>query len=274
MKLCTIVLYVAVVWASFVREWQEFGREKLRWVAIGFSMALSLLPIILAERAFGSHGFEQSGGSGLVAVYVVLGWMTLQVAQQALLSGQGYIRWASGIGVLPHIWSTAAPRWLPIGGVALFEIAQTGILAGILSSVFSWMSDDALNVNTVGMIVVVGCGVSIFWSSGIALAGVGLISRQWRVPYLIGGTLFVLAGSTFPISVLPAPIRAMSYLLPHTYVVDMVRYIVLDTPTMMPLELELSLLIVWAFVSIAIGVRMFIAIDRVALSKGLIGLYT
>ena len=261
------------VWASFLREWQEVGRQKVRWVAILANVALILVPLLLAQLAFGSEGFEASGGGKHVAAFVAVGWLAMQVAQQGLLGAQGYLRGGNESGVLPHLWTTRVARWVPVVGITLFELAQMLVWAAIILAVVIPVTGGLPAISLLSIPVIL---LSLIGFSGIGLAmgGAGLVMRQWRVPGLINGVMFLMAGAAFPIGILPAEIRWLSYGLPHTYALDALRHTLLGTPTLIPIWAELLILCLSAVVAGIGGIAVFNRLDRYATRRGLVGLYT
>lgn len=261
------------VWASFLREWQEVGREKIRWVAVLANVAVLLIPLLLAQMAFGSDGFAASGGGEHVAAYIAVGWLLMQVAQQALLGAQGYLRWGNETGVLPHLWTTRVARWVPIVGVTLFELAQMLVFAIVILAMVLLAAGGFPAVSLLSVPVIL---LSLIGFSGIGLAmgGAGMVLRQWQVPGLINGAAFLMAGAAFPIAVLPAEIRWLSYGLPHTYALDAMRHTLLGTPTLVPLWTEMVILSVTAAVASVGGIVVFNRLDRYAARHGFVGLYT
>ena len=264
---------LAAVWASFLSEWQEAGRQKLRWVAVMVNIAAVLLPLLLAQLAFGSEGFAASGGGEHVVAFIALGWLAMQVAHQTLLGAQGFLRHANETGVLPHLWTTRVARWVPVVGITLFELVQmllwTGvILAVVLISVGGLPAVSPLSIPAI-VLSLIG-----FFGIGLAMGGAGMLLRQWRVPALVNGILFLMAGAAFPIGVLPAEIRWLSYGLPHTYALDAMRHTLLGTPTLVPFWAELLILALTAVIGAVGGVAVFNRLDRYAARHGLVGLYT
>ncbi len=261
------------VWASFLREWQEVGRMKIRWVAIWLNIGLLLLPLLLAQLAFGNKGFAASGGGENVVAFVALGWLAMQVAHQTLMGAQGYLRWGNETGVLPHLWTTRVARWVPVVGVTLFELAQMlmwtiAILIIVLLFAGGFPAVSPLSIPVILLSFVGFSGI------GLAMGGAGLVLRQWRVPGLIHGVSFLMAGAAFPIAVLPAEVRWLSYGLPHTYALDAMRHTLLGTPTLVPLWAELVILSLMAVVAGIGGIAVFNRLDRYATRQGLVGLYT
>ena len=261
------------VWASFLREWQEVGRQKIRWVAVLVNVAVLLVPLLLAQLAFGSEGFAASGGGEHVVAYIALGWLAMQVAQQALMGAQGYLRWGNETGVLPHLWTTRVARWVPIVGVTLFELVQMLVWAVAILAVVLLVAGGFPAVSLLSIPVILLSFIG-FSGIGLAMGGAGLVMRQWRVPGLINGVAFLMAGAAFPIGVLPAEVRWLSYGLPHTYALDAMRHTLLGTPTLVPLWAEMVILSVTAVVAGVGGILVFNRLDRYATRKGLIGLYT
>ena len=261
------------VWASFLREWQEVGRQKIRWIAIWLNIGLLLIPLLLAQLAFGSEGFAASGGGEHVVAFVALGWLAMQVAHQTLLGAQGYLRWGNETGVLPHLWTTRVARWVPVVGVTLFELAQMLIWALAIFVIVLLFAGGFPAVSPLSIPVILLTFIG-FSGIGLAMGGAGLVLRQWRVPGLIHGISFLMAGAAFPIAVLPAEIRWLSYALPHTYALDAMRHTLLGTPTLIPFWAELLILSLTAAVAGIGGVAVFNRLDRYAARHGLVGLYT
>ena len=261
------------VWASFLREWQVVGRQKIIWVALLVNAVLLLIPLLLAQLAFGSEGFAASGGGKQVAAFIAVGWLAMQVAQQALLGAQGYLRWGNETGVLPHLWTTRVARWVPVVGVTLFELAQMLVFAVVVLAVVLLAGGGFPAVSLLS-IPVIALSLIGFSGIGLAMGGAGLVLRQWRVPGLINGVAFLMAGAAFPIGVLPAEIRWLSYGLPHTYALDAMRHTLLGTPTLVPLWAEMVILAVTAVLASVGGIVVFNRLVRHATRHGSIGLYT
>ncbi len=113
-----------------------------------------------------------------------------------------------------------------------------------------------------------------FSGIGLAMGGTGPLLRQCRVPCLIHGVAFLMAGAAFPIAVLPAKILWLSYALPHTYALDGMRHTLLGRSTLVPVWAELIILSLTAVVAGISGIAVFNRLDRYAARRGLIGLYT
>ena len=169
------------VWASFLRQWQEVGREKVHWLAILLNVATLMIPLLLAQLAFGSEGFAASGGGEHVAAFVAVGWLAMQVAQSAVRGTQGYLRWGNETGVLPHLWTTRVARWIPIAGVTLYELVYMLIFAVAILVVVLLVAGGFPAVSLLSIPVILLSLIG-FSGMGLALGGIGLVVRQWQVP--------------------------------------------------------------------------------------------
>jgi ABC-2 type transport system permease protein len=63
----------------------------------------------------------------------------------------------------------------------------------------------------------------------------------------------VLSGAAFPIIVLPELVRWISYLLPTTHALDLMRVAALDTRPLLPLPLEWLMLILTSVALLVVG---------------------
>lgn len=120
-------------------------------------------------------------------------------------------------------------RWrlLPFG-LAEWEIANrllfvavAGTVSLMLGAQFRWD-----NLLLVVLLFVLGLGASL--AIGILSGAVGVLTKRSN-PVLTLYTLVagILAGVAFPIELLPAPVRALSWLIPHTYAITALRRVLL-----------------------------------------------
>jgi ABC-2 type transport system permease protein len=97
---------------------------------------------------------------------------------------------------------------------------------------------------------------------GIMIALLALVWRQVGSVASVLGILFeMLAGAYLPISVFPAPLRALSYLLPYTWGYDLVRFYSFDGQwkTILPVQ--------WEWVTIFGFAVVFTLVSRFLLTR-------
>lgn len=118
-------------------------------------------------------------------------------------------------------------RMLPFGlaGWPLISRATfagaAGLVAVALGAEFQWPRFPIAFV-----LFVLGIGASL--AIGVLSGAVGVLSKR-SDPVLTLYTLFagILSGVAFPIELLPGPVRALSWLVPHTYVITGIRKVLL-----------------------------------------------
>ena len=120
-------------------------------------------------------------------------------------------------------------RWKLIPfGLASWSVLTSGITAAfmVLLALPIGLHLDLSGVAPAILILVLGIGAS--HALGIVAAAVKLLSKRGNPFVTIYGMLVVLlSGVMFPVSSLPGPLRALSYLLPPTYAIQGVRRTVL-----------------------------------------------
>ncbi len=80
-----------------------------------------------------------------------------------------------------------------------------------------------------------------------------------------------LSGANFPVKSLPYWLIPISLMLPLTYGFDAVRGFLLKTNTILPLQTEVALLIIFMFVMLWLGVRVFYKVERRVRTLGTLG---
>jgi len=120
-------------------------------------------------------------------------------------------------------------RWKLIPfGLASWSILTSGITATFMVLLALPIGLHVSVAGVVPAVVIVVLGIGASHALGIVAAAVKLLSKRGNPFVMIYGMLVVLlSGVMFPVSSLPVPLRAASYLLPPTYAVQGVRRTVL-----------------------------------------------
>jgi ABC-2 type transport system permease protein len=105
-----------------------------------------------------------------------------------------------------------------IGGMGALITLAFGVLA--LGIRF-----DPLRIDVPLLAISMALGLVAIVALGLALAAVVLQTRQesWSYPEAVAGSMFLLVGAVFPLSVLPGPIQALGLALPLTWWMEGVR---------------------------------------------------
>ena len=254
-------------------QWLETARFKAFWIYQVGSSFLFFIPLALTGMAFGGAGFQASGGGQSFLAYAVTGYVALRIAMSALWGGLAFLERSNRNGALPHVWSAEAPRWTSLVGVTVVDVgfaALQGLLVLMIASVLFEGSTFAITVPGAAALAL---GLVAFWGMGLGFAGVGLVARGARFPGALSALAMVMAGISFPITILPWSVRWISYANPYTYVLDLVRSTTLGTKPLLALEVEFLIVGVIALGSVVGGGWLFTWFERIAIRRGLVGLH-
>lgn len=130
------------------------------------------------------------------------------MSKYVYIAPQSYIMFLIGRG---------APRML--AGCLSF-IITLGFGIGILG-----VPVNLLHVNYLLLLLALVPGFVAIMALGIALAGVSLVLKQnaWILPDAMAGALYLIAGTIFPIAILPGWLEKIALVMPLTYWLELIR---------------------------------------------------
>mgnify|MGYP002624513353 FL=1 len=109
---------------------------------------------------------------------------------------------------------------------------------------------------------------------GFAFAAIVLTMREANMLVDVSNyTISLLTGSQFPISVLPRYVLPISLALPLTYGFDAIRGLLMGTTTLLPIEYEVGILILFMLITVPGGYLIFKAIERRAQRLGTLSMH-
>lgn len=217
------------------------------------SAARTLVPVL---TFFFVAQLVQNTGSvgGDYYTFVVIGFLVTEALRGALDGFTHEIQFAIQQGrfemllIEPVRW-----RLLPFG-LALWPLISRLIFASVAGAVAILLG---ASVDMSGVLPAAGLFVLAIIASlaiGIFSGSIGVLTKR-SDPVLIAYTLVagILSGVAFPIELLPGPIRALSWLVPHTYAITGMRRLLLPAgaevvgPTVTQAVLGLTLFSVFVY---------------------------
>jgi len=161
----------------------------------------------------------------------------------------------------------------------------------VLLSAISALSRDAMQLVLyleIGLVIFgktlprpgIGCALVFFLSLAIAIA-MGLMVAALQVAiqkgsvvlWALGSGTWLLTGTLFPVTSLPAPLRYTAELIPITYSLDAMRKALLQGATLSVLSHEIGILAMFALVLLPLGLAMFSFSLRRARQEGTLSAY-
>lgn len=263
--------------AALVRkDWKQYWRYPLNAVSTMFQPLIWIAPIYFMGQAFSvdgkAHGFAQYSGTTDFMSFILLGTV-LESFINAVFWGMGYaLKNDMDSGVMESNWLTPIPRLLILIGHSVTNLVVTAItstgmlLLGGLIFGFS-ASGDVLKAFLPVIPMMLG-----LYGFGFAFAAVVMLLREANTLVDVSSFLVqIFSGSNFPVNALPRFLLPVALALPLTYGLDAVRAHLIGTKTILPLQWEMVLLVVFMFVMLWIGTVTFRSLERRVRTLGTLG---
>lgn len=261
---------------SFLKEWRQERRRKLSLVSEIVLPLLFALPLVLMGLTFvgGSRsGFIQAVGTRYLLTYYAIGTILLDVSDTLYFGADGFVEDESMQGTL-EIQLAAPSSFVEIlMGYLLYSMVKKSLAVfAALGAVFL-IERPTLNLDLAKLAGSLTLYVIYLAALGTLMAGFRMLSRGKTFPITIYGLVLTLSGYTYPVSVLPQPIRAISLVIPQTHFVDLIRSSVLGIPTIWSPALQFLYVGVATLVIILLSGAGFVLLYRQARREGTLPWY-
>jgi len=129
---------------------------------------------------------------------------------------------------------------------------------------------DLSRANAVSALVLLAVGALAFVGLGIASASFPLMwtEKGLQMAYIVQAVVLLVSGVYYPVSVLPGWMQVLSTISPATYVIRGMRAALMDGADLTTLWPEVWPALVVGVLSIPIGLRLFVAVERYAKRTG------
>ncbi len=266
----------AVAW----REWTIFRRYP-SWI-----VSMFVWPIIMpAAYIFGARALSGPSASGLGPFaeatgtsdyigYIAIGTIVWMWQNMALWSIGFALRDDQIRGTLESNWLSPAPRlWYLLGSALMNGVLLLSFL--IISGLeFALFFGAHFNGNPLLVGLVLLLAMPSIYGLGFAFASLVMAAREANAfVFLVRGLVMIFCGITFPISVLPGWMHAISAWLPPTYVIHGVRSALLDGASLPSLLPDLAALVGFGVFWLVVGYLLFNRMDRRSRQTGSLSQY-
>jgi ABC-2 type transport system permease protein len=265
-----LALEARAVWAVAVKELKQSTRYKIDLSAVLILPVFQfLVPTLLLSAAFlvGGRpvGFLHTTGTSDVAAYYVLGAVVSAMTFGAFWGAAFSFRREQMQGTLEPLWLVPTRPHALVAGYALANFATSIVGATILFAlaVFAFGSAQAHLLSAVRALPVLLCAALALIGVAYLMSSAVLLLREPNVFVDVGSFAFqVLSGVQFPVAMLPAALGLVSYLLPTTYALDLLRIAGLGTRPLLPPAFELALLVAITAGLVPMGAWVFSRTER------------
>ncbi len=256
------------LWVIAKKNWRTYWRYPLNAVSSVLQPIIWLAPVYFMGKAFSING-EAIGFAGYAGTtdymsFILIG-STISSFINAVFWGMGYsMKNDMDAGVLESNWLTPLPRPYLLIGATLSSLLITTItsMSMLLLAALIFGFNPAQGGFFPAILTAIPMLVGLY-GFGFAFAAVVLVMRESNILVDVSSFLIqIFSGSDFPVTVLPRWLLPISLALPLTYGFDAVRGWLLQTPTLVPLRLELAILVAFMFVMIWFGLFVFRRLER------------
>ena len=231
-------------WAIARKELRVFARYRLNAVnTVLQPLYQTLIPGLLlgATFAIGGQvvGLADTAGTTDVVGYLFLGMLALNLCAAGFWAVAWSIKMELDAGTLEPVWLTPTRRETFVIGLTISGVVVATASTTILVLIGIWLFGADLAPR-------LAIAVPILAVASLGVLGIGylvgsIVLRMREANFFVDAADFIfiiLSGAAFPILVLPEVVRWISYLLPTTHALDLMRVAALDTPPLLPLPVE------------------------------------
>ena len=272
----TLLSHLRALYALIRKDWKQYWRYPLNAVSSVFQPLIWIAPVYFMGQAFSVNGkalgFSQYSGTTDFMSFILLGTV-LESFINAVFWGMGYaLKNDMDSGVMESNWLTPIPRLLILVGHSVTNLIVTAITSvGMLligGLIFGFnTSGDVLKAFLPIIPMLLG-----LYGFGFAFAAVVMLMREANTLVDVSSFLVqIFSGSNFPVNALPRFLLPVALALPLTYGLDAVRAHLIGTKTILPLQWEMILLVVFMFVTLWIGAAAFKSLERRVRTLGTLG---
>lgn len=207
--------------------------------------------------------------------FVIIGIAFSTYLYTSLSSFSDNLRTEQMTGTLEMLLLTPARIRELITGMSLwdFVFASSRVLGYLLIAVL-FLGLDVHRINIFGSVVVLIFTIVSFSALGIISASIIMLLKKGApISWFISAFSSLFGGTYFPIEVLPAPLRCVSYLLPITYSLRSFRYTILKGYSVWDIRGDLSVLVAYSVILVPISILSFKAALRQAKINGSLSHY-
>lgn len=243
-----------------------------------FQPLLWLTPVYFLGKSFatpdGTPGFAAYVGNGDYMSFILLG-AVLSNYVAAVFWGMGFtLKTDMDLGVLESNWMAPVSRPLFLLGQTVASLVITTLTSAAMLVLARLFFGFQITGNLLAALIPVVPMLIALYGFGFAFAALVLLMREANVLIDVANFLVVqLSGSSFPVQVLPWYLLPLSLALPLTYGYDAVRGTLLGTQTLLPLQYEVGIMLLFMGVMIPFGLAVFRVVERRCKQRGTLGLH-
>lgn len=270
--------HLRAVWAIAWKNWLHFIRYPLNAIFRVVQPLMWLTPLYFLGQSFrtteGNVGFTAYTGTGDYMSFILVGSI-LSSYISSVFWGMGYaLKNEMDEGVMESNWLTPVPRFAFLVGQTVTSLITTTIVnAGILLLGW-WLFGFTVSGNLWQAISIALPMLLALYGFGFAFAAVVLLMRDANMLVDVSDYLVtIFSGSQFPVQALPGFLLPIALALPLTYGFDVMRGLLIQSKTLLPIPYEIAILLLFMTVTVPAGYLIFRRVERRIKRLGTLGMH-
>ncbi|MBA3945779.1 MAG: ABC transporter permease [Herpetosiphonaceae bacterium] len=268
--------YIRAILAIAKKDWLHFLRYPLEGMFRIIEPVMWLTPIYFLGRSFATS----NGATGFAAYVGTVDYMSFVLIGGIISSYVSAVFWGMGFslkremdsGVLESNWMAPLPRPLFLIGQTVASISITSVNSVVVLFLAWRIFGFHVTGHLFPALLALAPMLVALYGFGFAFAGLVLLLKDANTMVDVANFMVIgLAGSQFPVQVLPRVLIPVALALPLTYGYDAVRGYLLGTRTLIPIHDELVILLVFMVVMTVAGYAFFRMIERHVKVRGTLG---
>lgn len=235
-----------------------------------------LLPSMLLGATFAvggeAVGLAETAGTTDIVGFLFLGMLALTLVSAGFWGVGFSIRLELDAGTLEPTWLTPTRRETFVVGLTMAAMVMAMATTAILVLLGIWLFGAEIAPRLAIALPILALASAGILGIGYLVGAIVLRMREANFFVDAADFIFVgLSGAAFPIVVLPDAVRWISYLLPTTYALDLMRVAAIDTRPLLPAAVEWLMLAITSAGLLAAGRWAWLATEHRLRIRGTLG---
>ncbi|TMB79619.1 MAG: ABC transporter permease [Chloroflexi bacterium] len=249
---------------------KRYWAWEIVWLVYGIVTSLSVAYIGLAAPAISGGQVDEAAVSHFV-LYLLVGtiaWRFLGIIFENIGEVIAWERWE---GTIEYTFMSPVPRLTHLLGMCGATLVRSVTFSiAILAAVALFVPVDLSKANALSAVVLLAVGALAFIGLGIASASFPLMwtEKGLQMAYIVQAVVLLVSGVYYPVEVLPGWMQLLATISPATYVIRGMRAALMDGADLATLWPEIWPALIVGVLSIPLGLRLFIAVERYAKRTG------
>jgi ABC-2 type transport system permease protein len=268
------------LWAVVRREWMIFIRYPSWVVSLFIWPIIFPMGYILTARALsgvdgsGLAQFKLNTGLTEYVGYMAVGTMIWMWQNVVLWNVGGALRNEQMRGTLESNWLSPTWRFAYLLGASVPQLVSMLSMLAVSGFEYAFIFGVEFNGSLWLTLLVILAAIPSVYGLGFAFASLVITMKEANAfVFLVRGIVMVFCGVTYPLAIQPQWMQNVAAWLPQTYIIHAVRSAALSTEGFGGIAHDLQMILLFGAFWLALGMAVFIWMERRARQTGAIGQY-